>query len=116
MSDTLPKSTGPATLVLLGVNHNTAPLEIRERLAIPADRLAEATRSLRSVPGVRESLILSTCNRVELLTVQESAAGPGSPDLLRFLNEYFSVPPATLRPHVYEYREREAVRHAEVLV
>jgi glutamyl-tRNA reductase len=111
MSDTLPKSTGPATLVLLGVNHNTAPLEIRERLAIPADRLAEATRSLRSVPGVRESLILSTCNRVELLTVQESAAGPGSPDLLRFLNEYFSVPPATLRPHVYEYREREAVRH-----
>ncbi len=52
------------TLVLLGVNHNTAPIEVRERLAIPAGRLAEATRSLSSVPGIREGLILSTCNRV----------------------------------------------------
>ena len=41
-----------STLVLLGVNHNTAPVEVRERLAIPAGRLAEATRSLASVEGV----------------------------------------------------------------
>ena len=97
------------SLVLLGVNHNTAPLEIRERLAIPAGRLAEATRSLRSFPGIRESLILSTCNRVELLTVQDAAEPPT--DLLGFLQNYFAVAPATLRPHVYEFREREAVRH-----
>ena len=94
------------TLVLLGINHNTAPIEVRERLAIPAARLADATRSLSSVPGVRESLILSTCNRVELLTIQEQ-----SPDLLRFLDEYFAVPAATIRPHLYEFRGREAVRH-----
>jgi len=99
-----------STLVLLGVNHNTAPIEIRERLAIPAARLADATRSLVSAPGIREGLILSTCNRVELLTLQEGGIHP-SADLLRFFHEYFSVPAAVLRPHLYEFREREAVRH-----
>ena len=103
------------TLVLLGVNHQTAPLEMRERLAIPSGQLAAATRSLLSAPRVREGLILSTCNRVELLTLQEGfAAGDGDAsraDLLQFLQEYFAVPAATIYPHVYEYREREAVRH-----
>jgi glutamyl-tRNA reductase len=65
-----------STLVLLGVNHNTAPIEIRERLAIPAERLADATRSLVSAPGIREGFILSTCNRVELLTLQEASRPP----------------------------------------
>jgi glutamyl-tRNA reductase len=95
------------TLVLLGVNHNTAPVEVRERLAIPAGSLADATRSLASEEGIRESLILSTCNRVELLTIQEEKA----PDLVQFLQKYFAVPAATIRPHLYEFREREAVRH-----
>lgn len=96
------------TLVLLGINHNTAPIEVRERLAIPAERLADATRTLLHQPGIREGLILSTCNRVELLTLQEDTT---IPDLTRFLHEYFSVQPATLQPHLYEHRDREAVRH-----
>ena len=101
-----------STLVLLGVNHNTAPVDIRERLAIPAGRLADATRSLAHAPGIREGLILSTCNRVELITMQDSAAeAEATPDLLRFLHEYFAVAPATIQPHLYEFREREAVRH-----
>ncbi len=101
-----------STLVLMGVNHQTAPLEIRERLAIPAGQLAAATRSLLSAPGVREGLILSTCNRVELVTLQEEGRTEQSrADLLGFLEDYFAVPTATIRPHVYEYREREAVRH-----
>ncbi len=99
-------------LVLLGINHNTAPVEVRERLAIPASRLAEATRSLAAAPGIREGLILSTCNRVELLTLQDAVAEQGSDTtLLRFLHEYFAIPAATIRPHLYEFREREAVRH-----
>jgi glutamyl-tRNA reductase len=100
----------PLHLVLLGVNHNTAPIDIRERLAIPAGRLADATRMLVHQPGIREGLILSTCNRVELLTVQENS-NPNNADLLKFLHEYFSIAPASLTPHVYEYREHEAVRH-----
>ncbi len=100
-------------LVLLGINHNTAPVELRERLAIPAGRLADATRTLLHQPGIREGLILSTCNRVELVTLQEDtpATENNKADLLRFLNEYFAVPAQTIQPHLYEFREREAVRH-----
>jgi glutamyl-tRNA reductase len=88
------------TLVLLGINHNTAPIEVRERLSVPGTQLADATRSLLHQPGVREGLILSTCNRIELLTSQEMT--PSGPDLPRFLEEYFSVPAALLTPHLYE--------------
>jgi len=101
-------------LVLLGINHNTAPIEVRERLAIPSTRLADATRSLLHQPGIREGLILSTCNRVELLTLQEDDETQQpqiKADLLRFLHEYFSVPPHEIQPHLYEHRDREAVRH-----
>jgi len=108
-------STKPGRLVLLGVNHNTAPIEVRERLAIPASRLADATRTLLHQPGIREGLILSTCNRVELLTLQDDAPDratpPANTDLLRFLHEYFAVPPHDIQPHLYEFREREAIRH-----
>ena len=101
---------GQATLVLVGVNHNTAPVEVRERLAISPARLAEATRSLAAAPGIQEGLILSTCNRVELLTLQHPAAGQ-DPTLLNFFHDFFAVSAATLRPHLYEFREHEAVRH-----
>jgi glutamyl-tRNA reductase len=109
--------TTQGRLVLLGINHNTAPIEVRERLAIPSTRLADATRSLLHQPGIREGLILSTCNRVELLTLQDDAGEAANTqpqtkaDLLRFLHEYFAVPPNDIQPHLYEFREREAVRH-----
>ncbi len=97
------------SLVLVGVNHTTAPLEVRERLAIPATRLADAIRTLAHQPGIREALIVSTCNRVEFVTIQEP--GPTNPSLLRFLHEYFALSAGTVEPHLYEFREREAVRH-----
>lgn len=100
------RETIPSTLVLVGINHNTAPIEVRERLAIPAGRLPDATRSLAGAPGVREGMIVSTCNRVELLTTQGNEA-----DLLRFLHEFFAVPAGTIKPHLYELRGREVVRH-----
>jgi glutamyl-tRNA reductase len=99
-------------LVLLGINHNTAPVDVRERLAIPAGRLADATRTLVHQPGVREGLILSTCNRVEILTIQDGTAPDNiHADLPRFLHEYFAVAPSSLQPHLYEFHDREAVRH-----
>ena len=94
-------------LILFGVNHRTAPIELREQIAIPAGRLAEATRSLVQTSGVREAMILSTCNRVELLVCCEA----GAPDLMGFFNHFFLLDHSTLRPHIYEYREEDAVRH-----
>jgi glutamyl-tRNA reductase len=108
------QTTTQGRLVLLGINHNTAPIEVRERLAIPSTRLADATRTLLHQPGIREGLILSTCNRVELLTLQDDAETQQpqtQADLLRFLHEYFAVPPKDVQPHLYEHRDREAVRH-----
>jgi glutamyl-tRNA reductase len=94
-------------IVLLGLNHKTAPIELRERLAIGPQQLEAATRSLVQSPGVLEGMILSTCNRVELLTSQE----PDAPHLLDFIGKYFRIEPDLLAPHLYEYRQENAVRH-----
>jgi glutamyl-tRNA reductase len=95
------------SLLLIGVNHKTAPIELRERLAISRDDLPEATRTLAAVPGVSECILLSTCNRVEILAAVDSP----STDLTGFLHRYFCLDPALLAPHLYEHRDREAVQH-----
>ena len=55
-------------LCIVGVNHRTAPVALRERLAFPASSLAAALGDLKTVPGVHEAAIVSTCNRVEIVT------------------------------------------------
>jgi glutamyl-tRNA reductase len=107
----VPEPAPEGSLVLVGVNHTTAPLEVRERLAIAAARLPDAIRSLAHQPGIREALILSTCNRVEFLTCQEPGHASADLSLLRFLHEYFAIPSETVEPHLYEFRDREAIRH-----
>jgi glutamyl-tRNA reductase len=92
---------------LIGVNHNSAPVEVRERLAIPESRLPEALKRLAEHPGVDEGLILCTCNRVEVLARTTN----GTADLRGFLRDYFRLEPEAYEPHLYEYREREAIRH-----
>jgi len=95
------------TLALIGVNYKTAPIELRERIAISREDLPETTRALAAIPGVNECMIVSTCNRVELL------AAVDSPDanLAGFLYSHFGLDPALLAPHIYERRDRDAVRH-----
>jgi glutamyl-tRNA reductase len=95
------------SIVLIGVNHKTAPIALRERIAIVREALPEALRALAAEPGVAECIIFSTCNRVEILTIVESA-GVG---LTGFLHRHFSLDPALLAPHLYEHRDQEAVRH-----
>ena len=92
---------------LIGVNHNTAPVEVRERLAIPESRLPDALKRLVQHPGVDEGLILCTCNRVELLARTRN----GTADLSGFLQDYFQLGASDLEPHIYDYSEAEAVRH-----
>ena len=93
-------------LQLLGVNHKTAPVEVRERLAVPEWRLEEATRRLLSHAGVDECVVFSTCNRVEFAVVSERGA-----DLYGFIRDYLLTDVSPLREHLYEYNGDDVVRH-----
>jgi len=92
---------------LIGVNHKSAPLEVRERLAIPESRLPECCRELTAYPGIEEGMVISTCNRVEVITHTTN----GSADLRGFLHDHFHLTAEELDSHVYEFRNEEAVRH-----
>ena len=94
-------------LVLIGVNHRTAPVEVREHFAIPESRLPEALKTLTNTAGVEEGMIVSTCNRVEIL----ARTNDGKTGLDEFFREFYGVDMAAYRQHLYEYRERDAVRH-----
>src|ERR1044072_6549204 len=65
-------------LVVIGTNHRTAPVDIREKVVFAGEELPEALRGLTSVPGVREALIVSTCNRTELYCVAEPEGAGGA--------------------------------------
>src|SRR3989338_1397762 len=86
--------TTQSHLLLVGVNHRTAPVELREQLAIPSRDLPEALRQLRALPGIDEAVILSTCNRIECYVV---TAQPDSvfSQLVEFL-AYRARLPATI--------------------
>lgn len=94
-------------ILLTGLNHKTAPVELRERLAIAPQNLAAETQALLAHPGIREGLILSTCNRVEVLICHDG----DDPELPEYLNRHFSLDAKTLGQHLYQYRDAEAVRH-----
>jgi glutamyl-tRNA reductase len=93
--------------LVTGLNHKTAPIELRERLAIGQESLPETTRALLAEPGVKEAMILSTCNRVELVVAHNGL----EPHLPTFLADHFSVDRGVLEPHLYRYQDEEAVRH-----
>src|SRR6202167_6202385 len=95
------------TLTLVGVNHRTAPIALRERIAISREELPETTRALAAVEGVTECMIVSTCNRVELVAAVDSPAT----DLTGFLHRQFGLDRALLEPHIYKQTDRDAVRH-----
>ena len=95
------------TLALIGVNHKTAPIALREKIAIGRDELADTTRALAATPGVTECMIVSTCNRVELIASIEG----GDVSVSRFLARHFGIEADLLAPHLYEFRDRDAVGH-----
>src|SRR5881409_2309685 len=98
-------------IIAVGLNHRTAPVELRERFAVSDSRLPEALARLKRWPGIDEGVILSTCNRVELYAVvKETAHGVESPrDYLVTLASDISL--EQLEPHLYCLDGAEAIRH-----
>ncbi len=97
-------------LLVTGLSHKTAPVEMRERLAFRPDGLPSALSELRSREGVAEALILSTCNRVEIAVAAEDGYQPR--DIVgEFLAARNGLDPGTLQQHLYYHEDREAVHH-----
>jgi glutamyl-tRNA reductase len=97
-------------LALVGINHRTAPVEVRERMNIVEERLPAAVADLVSRDGIEEGLILSTCNRVEIITRATDQAEPAS--LLRqFLADYHHCDLAPYEKYFYWHRQDEVIRH-----
>jgi glutamyl-tRNA reductase len=97
-------------LALAGINHRSAPVEMRERIAFRTEDLPQALQQLQDQPGLSEGLILSTCNRVEVAAALDD--GIDSARLLcSFLAASHNLQPEILRPHLYLFEESEAIRH-----
>ncbi len=100
------------SILLVGVNHKTAPVEIRERLAFNDQACSDGLRWLVDGEVVREGLIVSTCNRVEILSATSNDQlefGVGR--LAQFLDTSGSLPAGFLEKHLYRHTDEDAVRH-----
>jgi glutamyl-tRNA reductase len=98
-------------IVLVGLNHRTAPLEVRERVAFTAEQARRAAGELRARGLLEETLVLSTCNRSEVYGVAPEAAHECAPRVSSFLSEFHSVGAELLQPSLYHHYDRHAVRH-----
>ena len=98
-------------IVLVGLNHRTAPVELRERLSFTAEQARRAADELRSRGLLEESLVLSTCNRSEVYGVPPEASHESAPGLSTFLSEFHSIRPDVLNGALYQHYDRAAVRH-----
>ena len=97
-------------VALVGVSHKTAPVDIREKLHFPEPRLGEALHQLRTQFGFEESLILSTCNRVELVA-ETSIPDEGLHQLKQFIYAFHQIQPDNFERFLYSYTQTEAVHH-----
>ncbi|MDQ3963205.1 MAG: glutamyl-tRNA reductase [Actinomycetota bacterium] len=98
------------SLVVVGVNHNTAPVDLLERLAISEERLPKALHQLSTYEHVLESAVLSTCNRIEVYAAVTKFHG-GAQDLRNFLAEFCHVAPEDFVDRLYTYSDDTALRH-----
>jgi glutamyl-tRNA reductase len=105
------RAVGGAHLALIGCNHRTAPVELRERVAFTSEQALEAAGELRKRGILEEAVVLSTCNRSELYGVP-ATSGPAVTDAMEdFLTSYHRIPRAELHGRTYRWFGSEAVRH-----
>lgn len=96
------------TLLALGINHKTASVDLRERVAFSPDKLTKALQQLEAHPEVTSSVIVSTCNRTELYC-DVTQTGPGI--LIDWLTQFHEITAEELMPSLYFHEEQAAVRH-----
>ncbi|HDP88983.1 MAG TPA: glutamyl-tRNA reductase [Thioalkalivibrio sp.] len=97
------------SLITVGINHKTAPVDIRERVVFAPDQLDQALRDIRALRGVREAAILSTCNRTELYCTLEDDEQQA--EVIDWLGRYHHLNVSEIEPYLYLHEDETAVRH-----
>ena len=98
------------SIVVIGVNHRTAPIDLLERVSVSGPELAKAITGLVSRANIREAAVLSTCNRTEVFAVAERFHGAYA-DIRDFFCELGGMQPDELHPHLYSQHDDAAVSH-----
>jgi len=97
-------------IVNIGMNHETAPVELRELAAFGEHNIDEVMNAISSIKDIKESIVLSTCNRVEILFTTDNEKG-GTESVIDFLCRYSQISREKLLPILYIYNDQEAIRH-----
>ncbi|MCE9625339.1 MAG: glutamyl-tRNA reductase, partial [Deltaproteobacteria bacterium] len=97
-------------LFVLGLNHKSAPVAVRERFAIPEAKLGDFLTQANALPHVEEVLAVFTCNRVEVYGASRHPQ-QARQQLARFISEFQEVPPQTFEQHTYFFEGEQAIRH-----
>ncbi len=98
------------SLFNLGVNHTTAPVQVRERVAIDKQHLTPALKELVTLPQVDEAVIISTCNRTELYC-ETNPINESKEKILDWLNAFHNLQPGSIGPYLYDHLDESVVRH-----
>ncbi len=99
------------TLTISGISHHTSPLELREQMAFSEEVLPQSMQRLKRLFPEGGAVILSTCNRVEVYVRSERPAMETFQQVRQFLSSQHGIPEDTFSNHLYEYEDREAIRH-----
>ncbi|MGB6485204.1 MAG: glutamyl-tRNA reductase [Candidatus Acidiferrales bacterium] len=102
---------GRAEVALIGCNHLTAPVELRERVAFTPEQAMRAATELCRSGVIEEAVVVSTCNRSELYGVAEQSAESLPDALVSYFSEFHKLPPPELNGRIYQHAGRQAVRH-----
>jgi glutamyl-tRNA reductase len=97
-------------LLLVGISHRTAPVDLRERVDFQVRGVAGALGALAARGSTREAVVVSTCNRAELYVACEEAVATRD-DLVKFLGDFNGVASAEIAPHVYDVTDLDVARH-----
>ncbi len=95
-------------LLSLGINHLTAPVDIREKVAFGPEQMPQALQELQEIPAINESVIVSTCNRTEIYC---DASSDSSAVVADWLSAYHGLTNGKLKPYIYHHVDQEVARH-----
>ncbi|MFK8068009.1 MAG: glutamyl-tRNA reductase [Gammaproteobacteria bacterium] len=99
------------SLSVFGVNHKTAPVSIRENVAVDADGMVTALRSIINQESVIEAVVLSTCNRTEVYCYHDNLFDDQNKFAINWLSEHFNLEEVVLEPYLFSLKGDDSVRH-----